>query len=543
MDTWKRRTLLYLAGLVTVMLGFAVTYQYGMTTFEDRPRTFLESLQIVVETFTTTGFGSDAGWSTPEMNLFVIVMDLTGVVLIFLALPVMVFPLFEQALTTTVPTTLPDSVRDHVVICTYTQRADPLIGELESENVSYVLIVPDKDRATDLYEEGYDVIHEDPDTERGLQRANLQQARALVADVSDQKDASIVLGARDIADDVKLVSIVEEPDSVRYHELAGADTVLTPRSIVGETLANKVTTGLTTDLGDAIEIGEHFDVVEFPIRSGSELVGSTLADSGLRERAGVNVIGAWFDGEFESPPSPDAVLDTGTVLLVTGEEESLQRTKELTLGKSRAFGRGEIVVVGYGEVGGTVVSALDDADLPYTVVDRKDKDGVDVVGEATDRDVLSAAGVESARSVILAMPDDTTTEFATLVIRDLNESIEVICRANEVESTKKMYRAGADYVLSLATVTGRMVASELLAEDVMAMNTQIEVIRTRAPSLVGKTLEEALVRSRTGCTVVAIERDGTLQTNVGPDTEIEVGDELVIAGTDEGTNRFKELMS
>jgi K+/H+ antiporter YhaU regulatory subunit KhtT len=88
-----------------------------------------------------------------------------------------------------------------------------------------------------------------------------------------------------------------------------------------------------------------------------------------------------------------------------------------------------------------------------------------------------------------------------------------------------------------------MVASELLAEDVMAMNTQIEVIRTRAPSLVGKTLEEALVRSRTGCTVVAIERDGTLQTNVGPDTEIEVGDELVIAGTDEGTNRFKELMS
>ena len=543
MDTWKRRTLLYLAGLVTVMLGFAVTYQYGMTTFEDRPRTFLESLQIVVETFTTTGFGSDAGWSTPEMNLFVIVMDLTGVVLIFLALPVMVFPLFEQALTTTVPTTLPDSVRDHVVICTYTQRADPLIGELESENVSYVLIVPDKDRATDLYEEGYDVIHEDPDTERGLQRANLQQARALVADVSDQKDASIVLGARDIADDVKLVSIVEEPDSVRYHELAGADTVLTPRSIVGETLANKVTTGLTTDLGDAIEIGEHFDVVEFPIRSGSELVGSTLADSGLRERAGVNVIGAWFDGEFESPPSPDAVLDTGTVLLVTGEEESLQRTKELTLGKSRAFGRGEIVVVGYGEVGGTVVSALDDADLPYTVVDRKDKDGVDVVGEATDRDVLSAAGVESARSVILAMPDDTTTEFATLVIRDLNESIEVICRANEVESTKKMYRAGADYVLSLATVTGRMVTSELLAEDVMAMNTQIEVIRTRAPSLVGKTLEEALVRSRTGCTVVAIERDGTLQTNVGPDTEIEVGDELVIAGTDEGTNRFKELMS
>jgi len=542
MDTWQRRTVGYLVGLVTVMLGFALGYQYGMGAFEDDPKTFLHSLQVVVETFTTTGYGSDSPWTSPEMNVFVIVMDLTGVVLIFLALPVMLFPLFENALQTTVPTSVADGQRDHVVICTYSSRADPLIAELESEGVDYVLVVPNEERARSLQEDGYSVMHGDPDTEDGLRRANLDRARALVADVSDQKDASIVLGARAIAEDVKLVSVVENPDTARYHELAGANAVLTPRSLVGRSLANKVTTSLTTELGDAIEIGEDFDVVEFPIHPGSDLVGSTLAESGLREDAGVNVIGAWFDGEFESPPSPSKPLDTGTVLLVTGRERALERAKERTVSETRRFGRGEIVVVGHGEVGKTVVRALEDAELPHTVIDRESHDAVDVVGDATDPDVLRAAGVDAARSVILAVPDDTSTEFATLVVRDMNPQIEIICRADEMGAMKKMYRAGADYVLSLSNVTGRMLAAEVLEEDVISVDTQVHVVRTTAPALEGQTLQESLVRSRTGCTVVAVERNGDLETNVGPDTTIEDGDKVIVAGTDQGTNRFKELM-
>ncbi|WP_227130731.1 potassium channel family protein [Halorubellus salinus] len=543
MDTWRQRTAYYLVGLAAVMFAYAGLYYYGMNAIEGRPRTFLHALQVVVETFTTTGFGSDSPWQTPEMNVLVIVMDLTGVVLIFLALPVLVFPLFEEAISTTVPTTVGDDVTDHVVICTYTTRVDPLVAELDAVDVPYVIVEPDREKAIALVEAGYDVIHEDPDTERGLVGANLTGARALVADVSDQVDASIVLGARAISDDVPLVSIVEEPESVRYHELAGADVVLSPRSILGESLANKVAAALTADVGAAIEIGDQFDIVEFPIHRGSEIVGKTLAESGLREQAGVNVIGAWFDGDFESPPDPERPIESGTVLLVSGEETALERAKELTLSESRRVARGETIVAGYGEVGRQIAAAFDEVDLPYTVLDIEDKDGVDVVGDATNAKVLERAGIHEARSLILALPDDTAGEFATLVARDLSDSVEILCRAEEVESTKKMYRAGADYVLSLATVTGRMVASEVLDEDVISLNTQIEVVRTKAPGLAGKTLADALVRSRTGCTVVALERDGELDTDVGPDTEIRADDDLIVAGTDAGTNRFKELLA
>src|SRR6056297_2497645 len=106
MDTWQRRTLISIFALVGVMLAYTVAYDYLMTTIENSPQPFTRSLRVVVETFTTTGYGSDAPWSTDAMRLFVIAMDLTGVALIFLALPVLVFPLFEEAIATAAPTTV-----------------------------------------------------------------------------------------------------------------------------------------------------------------------------------------------------------------------------------------------------------------------------------------------------------------------------------------------------------------------------------------------------------------------------------------------------
>ena len=542
MDTWQRRTALYVFGLVVVIFGYAVAYDYGMAVYENDPQSFLQSLQIVVETFTTTGYGSDAPWETPLMNLLVIVMDITGVVLIFLALPVLLFPLFEEAMSTTVPTEVDDDLTDHVVICSYTPRGETLVGELDSWDVEHVIVEPDRDRATDLYEAGRRVIHADPQSVDGLEAAGLPVARSLVADAADEVNTSIVLTAGEVDDSVPTVSVVEEPDRERYHELAGANHVLSPRRLLGESLAGKVTTSVSTAVGEGIEIGEDFDIAELPIHRGSDLGGRTLADSGIRERAGVNVIGAWFQGEFESPPSPEATLDNGTVLLVAGREEQLQRLKDMTLSSVRQFGRGETVVVGYGEVGESIVDALDRAGLSYTVIDHEDKPGVDVVGDASEPDELRAVGVEDARTVILALSDDTDTEFATLVVRDLNPDVEIVARAEQTENVQKMYRAGADYVLSLATVSGRMLASTILAdEQVISMDEQVEIVRTPADELAGQTLGEARVRARTGCTVVAVERNGDVLTDVGPDVRVEPGDELVVAGTDESVDRFRTV--
>ena len=541
MDKWQRRTVYYVVLLTGSMLVFAVLYQNGMRIYEGRPRTFLHSVQIVVETFTTTGFGSDSPWTSPHMNVLVIVMDLFGTVLIFMAFPVLAFPLLEDILSTTVPTAV-DDLDDHVVICTYTPRADVLIDELESRDVDYVIVEPDRDRATRLYEDGYRIIRADPESTSGLEGANLAAARALVADVSDQVDASIVLTARELADDVLTLSVVEEPDRAAYHRLAGADEVLSPRPLLGQSLASKVTTSVTSALDDVVEITDEFEIAEFPIHRGSQLVGKTLAESGIREQAGVNVIGAWFRGEFETPPDPETTLTNSTVLLATGREAQLERLRDLTQSGMRPIDRGDTIVVGYGEVGRTVTDALADAGLPYTVVDRTDFEGVDVVGDASEPETLREAGIGDASTVILALPDDTTAEFTALVVRDSSADVEIIARVEESRSISKMYQAGADYVLALATVTGRMLASRILEdEDVLSLDQQVEVVRTPASELVGRTLGEARVRSESGCTVVGIERNGDVLSDIGPAVRVEDGDELIIAGTDDGVQRFTEL--
>jgi len=150
-----------------------------------------------------------------------------------------------------------------------------------------------------LYEAGRTVIRADPESTEGLAAANLPDARALVTDVSDQVDASIVLAAKELSPEVRVISVVEDPERERYHRLAGADEVLSPRSLLGESLAAKVTTALQTDLGEAVAIGDSLQLAEVSVpRTGSSLAGSTLAESRIGERAGVNVIGAWFNGEF-----------------------------------------------------------------------------------------------------------------------------------------------------------------------------------------------------------------------------------------------------
>ncbi|WP_435074447.1 potassium channel family protein [Halorubrum sp. HHNYT27] len=540
MDSWKRRVIGYFGFVLFVLIFTAVVYRYGMRVYEGDPRTLIESLRFSIEMFTTTGFGGDAPWESEQMNAFIAVMDLVGMVLLIGALPVVVTPLLEQAFSTSAPTSLDEGVSGHVVVCSDTSRSAALIEEFDSREISYVIVEPDAERAVRLHEAGQTVIQADPESTDGLAAANLSEARALITDVSDRVDASIVLAAKELAPDVRVISVVEDPDRERYHRLAGADEVLSPRVLLGESLAAKVTTALQTDLGEAVDIGDSLQLAEVSVPHGSPIAGSTLANSGVRERVGVNVIGAWFNGEFDAAPPPDATLSPGTVLLVSGRSDQLERLVELTNSATRRFGAGEIVIIGYGQVGRTAAEAIRSADLPVTIVDQTDAEGVDVVGDATDPETLRAAGVEAARTVVLALPDDTTTEFTTLVVRDLAPNTQILARVEEAPSIQKMHRAGADYVLSLGRVTGRLSASTVLDDrDVLSLDQQIEVVRSRVPRLVGRTVGEANVRETTGCTVIAIERGDETLTEIGPNTQIHADDELIVVGDDEGIREFE----
>lgn len=540
----QRRALYYVSAFLAVILLYTLAYDWAMLTFEGKERGFFESLLVVVETFTTTGYGEDANWESPVLILLVVSMMFTGVFFIFMALPLFVVPWIEERLSTSPPTDAPDS-DDHVVISTYTDRSQTLIDELDVLDVSYVIVEPDREQAAELYENGMSVVHGDPESVENLESANLGASRALVADVDDETNASIALAARQIVEDdgVQIITFVENPDLADYHRYAGADTVFSPRQLIGESMANKVTTGVTSEVADAVEISDDFEIAELPVQAGSRIAGVTVEDSGIRERTGANIIGAWFRGEFVTPPSPSALIDERTILLVAGRDHQLETLKRLTLSETRQSGRGPVIVCGHGEVGSTVKQAVTAAGFTCRAIDVEDRTGVDVVGDVTETDTLTAAGIDSASTVILTLSDDTLAVFATLVVRELSEDVEVIARANETENVTKLYRAGADYVLALSTVSGRMLASTILNEDVISFDQQVEVVRVPAGRLARQSLEESSIRARTSCTVIAVERDGEVLTDLAPSFTFQRGDSVIAAGPDSGINELTALAS
>jgi trk system potassium uptake protein TrkA len=85
------------------------------------------------------------------------------------------------------------------------------------------------------------------------------------------------------------------------------------------------------------------------------------------------------------------------------------------------------------------------------------------------------------------------------------------------------------------TLTGRTI-------DYIQLDPGFALVETTAPAeIVGKTLAEAEVRRRYGITVVCIKPAGGSFTYATPDTVVQDGDVLVVAGETKHAESFSEL--
>jgi len=209
-----------------------------------------------------------------------------------------------------------------------------------------------------------------------------------------------------------------------------------------------------------------------------------------------------------------------------------------------------LVVVGYGDVGKSIVDELKRARAEFVVVDRNEDALLDkgfdyVVGDGSNEEILRRAGAESASTIIIALNSDTDAIFATLVARTLNPDAIILTRAN-APICNKIYRAGADYVASVSIVVGQMVAKLVISEheeDVVMLYEGIEIekyhVRKGSP-FAGKTLEELDLRSNVGCTVIGIEKEGRTVTDIPGKIIVEEDSILAIIGSKEQIRKFEE---
>ena len=144
------------------------------------------------------------------------------------------------------------------------------------------------------------------------------------------------------------------------------------------------------------------------------------------------------------------------------EEPGDQRAEPVPAAPER-----HVVLVGYGCVGAMVGAGLRDAGVPFVVIeDRAEpaqaarEDGAEVLmGNAADPEVLKAAGLSTAKHLIVAIPETFEAGQVVEQARAANPQLEILARAHSAAEVEHLTKCGATH-----TILGeRAIARALLA--------------------------------------------------------------------------------
>ena len=249
---------------------------------------------------------------------------------------------------------------------------------------------------------------------------------------------------------------------------------------------------------------------------------------------------------------------------------------------------GHVVIVGYGRVGRHITNLLGRMDIPFLVVEADStrieelthKGALALYGDAANSEVLTHAGLSHARALVVAGPDESSSELVVAAARDLAPDLPIIARASTTEGVKHLARLGAQHVIHPELEGGLEIvrytllqlgfplheiyrykdavrgdnydleinteSEHRILQDLIDAVNSAEIIWLQLPAenpIVGQTLEEANLRARTGASVVAIIRGRQLLANPKSQTVFEAEDRVGFIGDKSQIERVESLFN
>jgi len=223
---------------------------------------------------------------------------------------------------------------------------------------------------------------------------------------------------------------------------------------------------------------------------------------------------------------------------------------------------GHFIICGWGRMGQEISDQFLHKRAPFVVIelnhDKCQQLGVrgilHVQGDASDDATLRAAGIERAAGLVSVAPTDAHNIFITLSARALNSALYIVARSIFAQDVHKLELAGANRVVSPYVIGARRIATAVFHPTVCdfletdgtdcEMEWELEEVRLGVDAeLVGKSIRDAGIRERTGCTVVATRSVGNVRFtgNPAPETQLNPGDVLIVVGTTEQLEKLAEL--
>lgn len=174
--------------------------------------------------------------------------------------------------------------------------------------------------------------------------------------------------------------------------------------------------------------------------------------------------------------------------------------------KRIAAAKNHFILCGYGRVGSAVFKQLQRRNQEAIIIER-DRNIIEkelweepavlaIPGDATDEELLKSAGINRARGIIIATGEDVDNLFITLTARELHPEIWIVARASKSENIKRLYRSGADKVISPETSGG---------EDIYFAAIQPTLLKITMMHGVSNIKKEAEIILKHGATLENIE--------------------------------------
>jgi len=515
--------------------------------YEGRNFSWITGFYWTFTVMSTLGFG-DITFQTDLGLIFTIVVLLSGIVFLLIMLPftfVQFFyaPWLEAQKKTRTPRELPEDTSGHIIITNLDPITEKLIQKLGKYNYKYVIIESDVHEALDMHDQGYKVVHGDQDDPATYERLRIHKAAMVVATNDDLMNTNISFTIREITDKIPIITTADNVHSIDILEFPGNTKVFQFMKMLGASLGLR---SFGIDMGTNI-IGR-FDellIAESPAMH-TPLEGKTLAEVRLREKTGVTVVGLWEHGIFEMAEA-QTVINPTTVLVMAGTEEQFQRfDKRFAISCVDYTPDAPVLILGGGRVGCAAAETLRERKIPYTIIEKNKKltcsdEENQIQGDAADINVLIEAGIKKSRSIIITTHNDAMNIYLTFYCRQLRPDVQVISRATADRNVSKLHRAGADVVLSYATMGANRILNLLQPDDVSVFTEGLNVFsRPVHSSIAGGTLADLCLRKKTGCSVIAIRSNDKLIISPDPQIPLNEKDELILIGSIDAEKHFTE---
>jgi len=538
----KLKSLLRLLGvLAALVVVFTVVFHLLMAR-EGKDHSWITGFYWTLTVMTTLGFG-DITFDGDMGRLFSIIVLLTGVIFMLVLLPFTFIEFFyapwmRAQAAARAPRELPKDTRQHVIMTAYDPVTAALIPMLERYSHPYVVLCPTLAEALELADRDLHVAVGDLDDPETYRKMRLESASMLVTTRTDAVNTNVTFTARALVENVLVVASASSGAARDVLELAGATDVLRLEDMMGQALARRV----SIRDSDAHVIGrlEGLLIAEASA-AGTSLVGLRLADSQIRPCSGVSVIGTWEKGSL-ALASPDMVITERTIFVLAGTEVQIRTFNEAF--STHAQEPPRVVIIGGGRVGRATYRALKELGVSSIVLIERSPERVKdfpeaIIGDAMDMHVLKQASARDASTLIITTHDDDMNVALTIFFRRLRTSWQILTRATHDRNVPTLLRAGADLVLSYASMGANTLLNVLRGSDHLLLAEGVNIFPAEIPaSMAGKTLTELNVRSQTGCSIIAVESGG--QRVVNPDVEYRLPAEgrIFLVGTIQAEEKF-----